>query len=100
MPPRCSLDAHSPGILPRRVFGEQRGGAAKILSRNGVEHAERTQSTHPRAVRGNRWTIRMSYGDKYATECIFIDATLSDVGRILVTRLSMKMKSTDMIKRA
>jgi hypothetical protein len=24
--------------LPRRVFGEQRGGAIKILSRIGVEH--------------------------------------------------------------
>ena len=37
-PPCCSPDAHSLGILPRRVFGEQRGGAAEILSRNGVEH--------------------------------------------------------------
>ena len=36
-PPCCSLDAHSLGILPRRVFGEQRGGAAEIFSRNGVE---------------------------------------------------------------
>ena len=36
-PPCCSPDAHSLGILPRRVFGEQRGGAAEILSRNGVE---------------------------------------------------------------
>ena len=58
--------------------GEQQGGAAKILSRNGVEHEQRTQSTHPRAVRGKRWTIRKSCGDKYAIECIFIDATLSD----------------------
>ena len=76
------------------------GGTAEILSRNVVEHGEHTQSTHPQAVHRNRWTIRMSYGDKYATECIFIDATLSDGRHILVTRLSMKMKSTDMIKRA
>jgi hypothetical protein len=33
---------------PRRVSGEQRGGAAKILSRGRVEHGERTQSAHPR----------------------------------------------------
>jgi hypothetical protein len=32
----------------RRVSGEQRGGAAEILSRGGVEHGERTQSAHPR----------------------------------------------------
>ena len=62
--------------------GEQWGGAAEILSRNGVEHGEHTQSTHPRAVRGKRWTIRKSCGDKYAIECIFIDATLSDGRRL------------------
>jgi hypothetical protein len=33
---------------PRRVSGEQRGGAAKILSRGGVQHGERTQYAHPR----------------------------------------------------
>ena len=35
-PARCSPDAHPLGFLPRRVSGEQRGGAAKILSRIGV----------------------------------------------------------------
>ena len=40
-PPRCSPDAHSLGLLPRRVSGEQRGGAAEILSRVGVEHGRR-----------------------------------------------------------
>ena len=65
--------------MPREcASGEQQGGAAEILSRNGVEHEQRTQSTHPRAVRGKRWTIRKSCGDKYAIECIFIDATLLD----------------------
>ena len=99
-PPRCSPDTRL-GKKPREcASGEQQGGVAEILSQNGVEHGERTQSTHTRAVRGNCWTIRMSYGDKYASECIFIDATLSDGRRILVTRLSMKMKSIDMIKRA
>jgi hypothetical protein len=33
---------------PRRVSGEQQGGAAEILSRGGVEHGERAQSAHPR----------------------------------------------------
>jgi hypothetical protein len=42
-PPRCSPDAHPLGFLPRRVSGEQRGGAVEILSRAGVEHGERTQ---------------------------------------------------------
>ena len=37
--------------LPGRVFGEQRGGAAEILSRIGVELGERTQSTDPAAAR-------------------------------------------------
>ena len=55
MPPRCSPDAHPLGFLPRRVSGEQRGGAAEILSRIGVEHGERTQSTDPAAAR------RLSY---------------------------------------
>ena len=49
-PPRCSPDAHSLGKLPRRVSGEQRGGAVEILSRIGVERGERTQSTDPRVV--------------------------------------------------
>ena len=49
-------DAHSLGILPRRVFVEQRGAAAKILSRNGVEHGERTQSTHIRVELGPIFT--------------------------------------------
>ena len=44
-PPRCSPDAHPLGFLPRRVSGEQRGGAAEILSRIEVEQGERTQST-------------------------------------------------------
>ena len=40
--------------MPREcASGEQQGGAAEILSRNGVEHEQRTQSTHPRAVRGS-----------------------------------------------
>ena len=39
------------GFLPRRVSGEQRGGAAKILSRVGVEQGGRTQSTDPAAAR-------------------------------------------------
>ena len=55
-PPYCSPDAHSLGILPRRVFGEQRGGAAEILSRNGVEHGQRTQSTHSRVGLGPIFT--------------------------------------------
>jgi hypothetical protein len=55
VPPRCSPDAHPLGFLPRRVSGEQRGGAAEILSRIGVEHGERTQSTDPAAAR------RLSY---------------------------------------
>ena len=50
-PPRCSPDAHPLGFLPRRVSGEQRGGAAEILSRIGVELGERTQSTDPAAAR-------------------------------------------------
>jgi hypothetical protein len=51
VPPRCSPDAHPLGILPRRVSGEQRGGAAEILPQTGVEHGERTQSTDPGAAR-------------------------------------------------
>ena len=50
--------AHSLGYLPRRVSGEQRGGDAEILSRNGVEHGERTQSTHPRVGLGPSLPIR------------------------------------------
>ena len=42
-PPRCSLDAHPLGFLPKRVLGEQRGGAAEILTRTGVERGEHTQ---------------------------------------------------------
>ena len=53
--PRCSPYTHPLGFLPRRVSGEQRGGAAEILSRIGVEHGERTQSTDPAAAR------RLSY---------------------------------------
>ena len=64
-PPRCSPDAHPLGFLPRRVSGEQRRGATEILSRIGVELGERTQSTHPLAVQ-KTWTIRKSYGYKYA----------------------------------
>ena len=42
------LRMHIPlGFLPRRVSGEQRGGAAEIPSRIGVEQGERTQSTDP-----------------------------------------------------
>ena len=53
--------------MPREcASGEQQGGATEILSRNGIEHEQRTQSTHPRAVRGKRWTIRKSCDDKYA----------------------------------
>ena len=43
-------------VLPGRVSGEQRGGAAEILSRNGVEQGERTQSTHPRVGLGPIFT--------------------------------------------
>jgi len=50
--------AHSLRYLPRRVSGEQRGGAAEILSRNGVEHGERTQSTHPRVGLGPIFTYQ------------------------------------------
>lgn len=50
-PPYCSPDAHPLGFLPRRVSGEQRGGATEILSRTGVEHGKRTQSTEPVAAR-------------------------------------------------
>ena len=49
--PRCSPYAHRLGFLPRRVSGEQRGGAAEILSWIRVEHGERTQSTDPAAAR-------------------------------------------------
>ena len=49
--PCCYPYAHPLGFLPRRVSGEQRGGAAEILSRIGVEHGERTQSTDPAAAR-------------------------------------------------
>ena len=48
--------AHSLGYLLRRVSEEQRGGAAEILSRNGVEHGERTQSRHPRVGLGPIFT--------------------------------------------
>ena len=57
-PPRCSPDAHSLGLLPRRVSGEQQGGAAEILSWNRVEHGEHTQSTHPRVELGPSLPIR------------------------------------------
>ena len=40
----------------RRVFGEQRGGAVEILSRDGVEHGQRTQSTHSRVGLGPIFT--------------------------------------------
>ena len=50
--------AHSLGYFPRRVSGEQQGGAAEILSRNGVEHGKRTQSTHPRVGLGPSLPIR------------------------------------------
>jgi hypothetical protein len=50
-PPRCSPDAHPLGFFLRGVSGEQRGGAAEILSRTGVEHGERTQSLDPAAAR-------------------------------------------------
>ena len=52
--PRQSLDIISPLFsgcttsLPGRVFGEQRGGAAEILSRIGVEHINLLQ---PRIIR-------------------------------------------------
>ena len=37
--------------MPRECASrEQQGCATEILSRNGVEHEQRTQSTHPRAV--------------------------------------------------
>lgn len=57
-PPRCSPDTHSLVFLSRRVSGEQRGGAAEILSRNVAEHGERTQSTHPRVGLGPSLPIR------------------------------------------
>ena len=38
-------------LFRSRVSGEQRGGAAEILSRIGVEQGERTQSTDPAAAR-------------------------------------------------
>ena len=81
-PPRCSPNTRLGKMSREYGSGEQQGGAAEILSRNRVEHGEHTQSTHPRAVRGKRWTIRKSCGDKYAIECIFIDATLSDGRRL------------------
>ena len=56
MSPCCSLDTHPLGLLLRRVFGEQRGGAAEILSQNGVEHGQRTQSTHSRVGLGPIFT--------------------------------------------
>ena len=43
-------------LLQRRVSGEQRGGAAEILSRNGVEHGQRTQSKHSRVGLGPIFT--------------------------------------------
>ena len=45
-------------FLSRRVSGENRGGAAEILSRVGVEHGERIQSTHPRVGLGPSFPIR------------------------------------------
>src|SRR4051812_16916036 len=42
-PPHCSPDAHPLGFLPRRVSGEQQGGAAEILTWTGAEHRECTQ---------------------------------------------------------
>ena len=96
-PPRCSPNTRL-GKMPREcASGEQQGGAAEILSRNGVEHEQRTQSTHPRAVRGKRWTIRKSCGDKYAIECIFIDATLSD-GRPRLRDLMWKFNLVTWLK--
>ena len=62
-------------FLAGRVSGEQRGGAAEILSQFGVDRGERTQSTHPPAVQ-KLWTIQKSYIFKYAIECIFIRVTL------------------------
>jgi hypothetical protein len=50
--PLCfSPDAHPLGFLPRCVSGEQRGGAAEIMTRTGVEHGECTQSMDPAAAR-------------------------------------------------
>ena len=80
-PPRCSPDTRL-GKKPRECASrEQRGGAAEILSRNRAEHGKRTQSTHPPAVQ-KTWTIRKSYGYKYAIECIFIRVTLPNGRRI------------------
>jgi hypothetical protein len=50
-PPCCSPDAHPLGFLPTCVSGEQRGVAAKIMSRAGIEHGEHTQSMDPPAAR-------------------------------------------------
>ena len=38
--------------LPGRVFGEQRGNTAEILSRIGVEHENSTPDTHLRVGLG------------------------------------------------
>jgi hypothetical protein len=53
-PTRCSPNTRLDKKARECASGEQRGGAAEILSWIGVEHGERTQSTHPRAVRGKR----------------------------------------------
>ena len=58
-PPCCSPDAHSLGILPRRVFGEQRGGAAEILSRNGVEHGPYSIYTFSGGIRTHLYLLEM-----------------------------------------
>ena len=58
-PPCCSPDAHSLGILPRRVFGEQRGGVAEILSWNGVEHGPYSIYTFSGGIRTHLYLLEM-----------------------------------------
>jgi hypothetical protein len=56
VPPYCSLGTHPLGCLPRRVLGEQQGGAAEILRRVGRRAWETTQSAHTRVGLGPIFT--------------------------------------------
>ena len=51
--------AHSLGYLPRRVSGEQRGGAAEILSRNGVEWRKYSIYTSSGGIRTHLYLLEM-----------------------------------------
>ena len=56
VPPLLFSGTHPLCLWQRRVSGEQWGGAAEILRRNGVEHGQHTQSTHSRVGLGPIFT--------------------------------------------